>query len=159
MRRVSASSRPCSSSPAASALDAGLTVAWQEPVSAVYGHINQNKLNGQLKKIEAAPLPVVEQKALKALPDPSRKIAFLARSQRRHAKDGEAIGKIQIPRIGANFVVVNGTDAADLRKGPGSTRRRRSRAPAARRRSPGTARPTPRRSGRSTSSRRATGSS
>jgi len=100
-------------------LDAGLTVAWQEPVSAVYGHINQNKLNGQLKKIEAAPLPVVEQKALKALPDPTRKIAFLARSQRRHAKDGEAIGKIQIPRIGANYVVVNGTDAADLRKGPG----------------------------------------
>ena len=100
-------------------LDAGLTVAWQEPVSAVYGHINQNKLDGQLKKIEAAPLPVVEQKALKALPDPSRKIAFLARSQKRHAKDGEAVGKIQIPRIGANFVVVNGTDAADLRKGPG----------------------------------------
>ena len=52
-------------------IDAALTVAWQEPVSAVYGHINQNKLDGQLKKIEAAPLPVVEQKALTALPDPS----------------------------------------------------------------------------------------
>ena len=100
-------------------LDAGLTVAWQEPVSAVYGRINQNKLGGQLAKLETAPLAPVEQKALKALPDPKRKIAFLARSQRRHAKNGAAIGRIRIPRIGANFVVVNGTDAGDLRKGPG----------------------------------------
>src|SRR5215208_1521239 len=89
-------------------LDAALTVAWQEPVSAVYGRINQSRLDGQLKKIEAAPLAPVEQKALRALPDPTRKIAFLARSQRRHAEDGEAIGRIRLPRIGANFVVVNG---------------------------------------------------
>jgi sortase A len=100
-------------------LDAGLTVVWQEPVSAVYGRVNQGKLGGQLDKLEAAPIPQVEQKALKALPDYDRKMAFLARSLKRHAKDGEGVARISIPKIGAHYVAVNGTDAADLRKGPG----------------------------------------
>jgi sortase A len=100
-------------------LDAGLTVVWQEPVSAVYGRINQGKLGGQLEKLEAAPLPQVESKALKTLPDPRKKMAFLARSLKRRAKDGAAVGKVDIPKIGAHYVVVDGTDAGDLRKGPG----------------------------------------
>jgi sortase A len=100
-------------------LDAGLTVVWQEPVSAVYGRVNQGKLGGQLDKLEAAPIPQVEQKALKALPDYDRKMAFLARSLKRRAKDGEGVGRIRIPKIGAQYVVVNGTNADDLRKGPG----------------------------------------
>jgi sortase A len=100
-------------------LDAGLTVVWQEPVSAVYGRINQGKLGGQLEKLEAAPLPPLERRALKALPDDDKKLAFLARSLKRRAKGGEAVGRINIPRIGAHYVVVDGTDANDLRKGPG----------------------------------------
>jgi sortase A len=60
-------------------LDAGLTVVWQEPVSAVYGRINQGKLGGQLEKLEAAPLPPLERRALKALPDDDKKLAFLGR--------------------------------------------------------------------------------
>jgi sortase A len=100
-------------------LDAGLTVVWQEPVSAVYGRINQGKLGGQLEKLEAAPLPPLERRALKALPDDDKKLAFLARSLKRRAKGGEAVGRMNIPRIGAHYVVVDGTDANDLRKGPG----------------------------------------
>src|SRR5919112_688111 len=100
-------------------LDAGLTVVWQEPVSAVYGRINQDKLGGQLDDLETAPLPTVERRALKALPDPKRKLAFLARSLRRKAKDGEGVARLSIPKIGAHYVVVDGTDAGDLRKGPG----------------------------------------
>jgi sortase A len=100
-------------------LDAGLTVVWQEPVSAVYGKINQGKLGGQLDKLEAAPLPPLERRALKALPDPDKKMAFLARALKRSSKDGEAVGRISIPRIGAHYVVVDGTNADDLRKGPG----------------------------------------
>jgi sortase A len=100
-------------------LDAGLTVVWQEPVSAVYGRVNQGKLDGQLDKLETAPLPQVERKALKALPDYDRKMAFLARSLKRRSKDGEGVARIRIPKIGAHYVVVDGTDTADLRKGPG----------------------------------------
>ncbi len=100
-------------------LDAGLTVVWQEPVSAVYGRINQGQLDGDLEKLETAPLPSLERRALQTLPDPRKKMAFLARSLKRKAKDGDAVARIRIPRIGAHYVVVDGTQADDLRKGPG----------------------------------------
>jgi sortase A len=100
-------------------LDAGLTVVWQEPVSAIYGRINQGKLGGELKELETTPLPPIERRALQRLPDDDKRLAFLARTFRRRAKDGEAVGRIRIPRIGANYVVVDGTKAGDLRKGPG----------------------------------------
>ena len=100
-------------------LDAGLTVVWQEPVSAVYGRINQGRLGGDLEKLEAAPLPTLERRALQALPDYDKKMAFLARALKRRADDGEAVARINIPKIGAHYVVVDGTKADDLRKGPG----------------------------------------
>jgi sortase A len=100
-------------------LDAGLTVVWQEPVSAIYGRINQGRLGGDLKELETTPLPPLERRALQRLPDDDKRLAFLARTFRRRAKDGEAVGRIRIPRIGANYVVVDGTKAGDLRKGPG----------------------------------------
>jgi sortase A len=100
--------------------DAAATVTWQEPLSAFLGRLQQDKLTGQLHRLErAAPSPV-EAKVLRALPDAQRRLAFLARSLKRHAADGQALGRIRIPRIGASFVVVKGTDAGDLRKGPGS---------------------------------------
>jgi sortase A len=46
-------------------------------------------------------------------------MAFLARSMRRHLHDGQAIGRLRIPHIHANYVMVEGTDAPALRKGPG----------------------------------------
>jgi sortase A len=38
---------------------------------------------------------------------------------RRHVKEGQAIGRLRIPHIHANYVMVEGTDAPALRKGPG----------------------------------------
>jgi sortase A len=99
--------------------DAGITLAWQEPVSALLARIEQSKLSGQLDRIERnAPTPV-ERRVLAALPSQRRRIAFLAREARRTARTGDPIGRIHIPRIGASFVVVQGTDTASLRKGPG----------------------------------------
>ncbi len=99
--------------------DAGITLAWQEPVSALLARIEQNKLSGQLDRIErTAPTPV-EQRVLAALATQSRRIEFLAREARRTARTGDPIGRIDIPKIGADFVVVQGTDTASLRKGPG----------------------------------------
>ncbi|HMJ02545.1 MAG TPA: sortase [Conexibacter sp.] len=99
--------------------DAGITLAWQEPVSALMARIQQDKLAGQLEEIEqAAPTPV-QRRALAALPSQRRRVAFLARAARSDAEEGEPIGRIEIPRIDADFVVVQGTDAATLRKGPG----------------------------------------
>ena len=70
---------------------------------------------------------------------------------------GQAIGLIDIDKIGVHWIFVEGVQLDDLRQGP----RPLSRHPAARSdsatpRSPGTARPTARRSSASTSSHRAT---
>jgi sortase A len=99
--------------------DAVLTLVWQEPVSAFFAHQDQNRLSGQLKTLQkAAPTPL-EKRALDVLGDPRQRIAFLARTMRRRTPEGRAIGRIKIPKIGANFVVVNGTAHDDLTKGPG----------------------------------------
>jgi len=100
-------------------VDAGVTLAWQEPISALLARIQQDKLSGQLDRIErTAPTPV-ERRVLAALATQRRRIEFLAREARRSARAGDPIGRIDIPKIGADFVVVQGTDTASLRKGPG----------------------------------------
>ena len=100
-------------------MDAGLTLAWQEPVSALYARLSQNALGGDLEELEAAGPTPLEERALKSLPDQKRRLAFLARSLKRRLDEGDAAGRIRIPDIDANFVVVEGTDDNDLRKGPG----------------------------------------
>ena len=98
--------------------DAALTLLWQEPVSAVYGRIQQDQLEGQLKDLEKAPIAAVDQRALRRL-DASRRLAFAARSLKRRSQDGDALGRIRIPEIGVSDVFVEGTAAPDLRRGPG----------------------------------------
>ena len=100
-------------------VDAGLTVLWQEPLSALYAHFQQNKLSHQLDTLShEAPTPV-EKRALAALPDAHARLAFAARSLDRKATPGQPIGRIRIPRIGLSKVVVEGTATDDLQKGPG----------------------------------------
>jgi sortase A len=99
--------------------DAGVTMLWQEPVSAVYAHFEQNALDGRLKKLEQAPLEPAEKRALANIPDPARRLAFRARALKRHLQEGDAMGRIQIPEIGLSTVFVEGTNTGDLSKGPG----------------------------------------
>jgi sortase A len=99
--------------------DAALTVAWQEPVSGAYALIVQERLGGDLRKLELARPGAAELAALNALESDRRRIAFLARLLRRTAHRGDAVGRIRIPKIKANFVVVDGTNTMSLRKGPG----------------------------------------
>ena len=74
--------------------DAGVTLLWQEPVSAFVASREQ----GQLKK---------------AFFDPPRRVI------RRQPLKGDAIARIELPSIGVSEYVVEGTDTASLRKGPG----------------------------------------
>jgi sortase A len=74
--------------------DAAVTLLWQEPVSAFVAERQQ----GELKKaLFDPPKRVLERKPLK----------------------GDAIAKLEIPAIGVSEYVVEGTDTASLRKGPG----------------------------------------
>src|SRR6185436_12141529 len=78
--------------------DAGITLAWQEPVSALLARIEQNKLSGRLDAIEERGATRVQTRVLAALPNKRRRIAFLAREARRTAQTGDPIGRIAIPR-------------------------------------------------------------
>lgn len=100
-------------------VDAGLTVAWQEPVSALYARVTQDRLGGDLEDLEQAQLSPIENRALKRLRSTAKKTAFLARSLKRRRQEGDAAGRIRIPAIGASYVVVDGTRPSSLRKGPG----------------------------------------
>lgn len=100
-------------------IDAGVTLLWQEPISALYAMLRQDGLSGRLHAIErAAPTPA-ERRALASLPDERRRVAYLARRLQRDAPEGSAVGRIVIPRIGASYVVVKGTGAEELQSGPG----------------------------------------
>lgn len=100
-------------------IDAGVTLFWEEPISALYAKLRQDHLSGALAKVEqTAPTPV-EERTLVNLSDVRRRIAFLAGGLQGHAKDGDPVGRIRIPRIGASFVVVKGTGTSDLASGPG----------------------------------------
>ena len=100
-------------------VDAGLTIAWQEPVSALYARVTQDRLGGDLEDLERAAPTTLERRVLDKLPSSGRRTAFLARSLKRRLEEGEAAGRVRIPAIGAKYVVVDGTDPATLRKGPG----------------------------------------
>jgi sortase A len=99
--------------------DAGLTLVWQEPVSAFYARIQQDRLDDELKELEQAPLAPHEERALKKIPDPSRRLAFRARALERRLDAGDPMGRIVMPSIGVSEVFVEGTGAGDLRTGPG----------------------------------------
>jgi sortase A len=99
--------------------DGVLTLLWKEPVSAVYASIEQNKLEGELRKLgQVQPTPA-EKTVLARLPDPGLQQAFKARAMRRRAENGQPIGRLEAPSIGLSVIVVQGTEAGDLRKGPG----------------------------------------
>jgi sortase A len=99
--------------------DAGLTLLWQEPVSAVYAQLQQGRLSDRLEELERAPLAPAEQRALERIPDPRRRQAFRARALGRRLDPGDPMGRIVMPAIGVSEVFVEGTGAGDLRTGPG----------------------------------------
>jgi sortase A len=99
-------------------LDAGVTLVWQEPFSALYAKFEQDHLKAALRDIERAQPDAAERLRLARLSE-ERRVVFLARALRRRAPAGSAVGGIHIPRIGANFVVVYGTGTEELEQGPG----------------------------------------
>jgi sortase A len=77
--------------------DAGLTIAWKEPITSFLAQRQQAKLKHQLER-------------------PS------ARVLEKHPLPGDAIGKLTVPSLHASYYVVQGTSASQLTKGPGHYR-------------------------------------
>jgi sortase A len=100
--------------------DIAVTLLYKEPVSSVYAAIQQNKAAGELSEIEARYPGRADRRAIARLRSRERRIATLARRFGAQAQAGEAIGRIRAPAMdGLNAVVVQGTDTASLRTGPG----------------------------------------
>lgn len=98
------------------ALDAGVTLVWQEPLTAVIALLRQGEVSQRLLSL---PLSPGDRRALLHLAAVRQRIAYLARLEQREARTGDAIGRIVISRIGASYEVVQGTDELSLQKGPG----------------------------------------
>jgi sortase A len=99
--------------------DAAVTLLWQEPFSALYAKLRQDHLSGVLRKEERAHPTPGERRALARAPSARARVAVLASSLERRAAVGAAVGRIRIPRIGINFVIVKGTSTSALESGPG----------------------------------------
>ena len=101
-------------------LDAGITFADKEPLSAIYGSIRQGEAADELDKIEAAYPSPADQALIDAASDERGRIATLARSFEARTKNGEPVGRLKVPSMdGLDVVVIQGTEGGDLQKGPG----------------------------------------
>jgi sortase A len=90
---------------------------WQDPFTALYTHWQQHRLSHSYEKRFEAYRPARTSDA--SIDSTMRAVAQEGRRYRLESKRGEAIGRIRVPRIGVNMILVNGTDDATLKKGPG----------------------------------------
>jgi sortase A len=92
---------------------------WQDPFTAVYTYWEQRQLTSEYDhRLESYRPPAA---LLKRTPTPQEfelEVAKEARQYRRTLHEGDAIGRIEIPRLGLNMVMVNGTQTDTLKKGP-----------------------------------------
>ncbi|HTE60354.1 MAG TPA: class E sortase [Solirubrobacteraceae bacterium] len=99
--------------------DGAATLVWQEPVTAVYARVQQERLEDELAALEQTEPAPAERRALVRLPDPRRRLGFAARALARRSEAGDPVGRLRVPAIGLRTVVVQGTGAGELRSGPG----------------------------------------
>jgi sortase A len=97
-----------------------VTIEWGDPITSLFTRHEQHALSRQLdtldKRWTTAPLARSTQSN-------RQNVAALLRARAdavdRALRDGEAMGRIVIPRLHLSMVVVEGTSEGDLRRGPG----------------------------------------
>lgn len=89
---------------------------WQDPVTAGYTWWQQRQLSTDYAAAVDSyePQGAVAQARAEQMP-----LAAVARAYRRESAAGAAISRIRVPRLGLRAIVVNGTDSAVLKRGPG----------------------------------------
>ena len=100
-------------------LDAGVTLVWQEPVTAAIGLVMRSQVDQRYLSYHSAPLTTTDVHALNDIRARPERIAYLARRERSQVGNGDAMGRIEIPKLGNAYNVVQGTDEVDLEEGPG----------------------------------------
>ena len=108
--------------------DVAMTLAWKEPLSTIYGSIKQGEAEDSLAALEDEFPSPADLRAVRgggdgggdeSHADIDQRVGQLAGLFADRVRTGQGIGRIEIPSIGADYVVVQGTDTASLQKGPG----------------------------------------
>ena len=101
-------------------LDVGLTLAYREPISSLYGSIQQHAAAGGLEELESRyPSEADLREAGNAESDRAA-ARILARGFGAEVSAGDGIGRIEAPSAGGlDAVIVEGTDTGSLQRGPG----------------------------------------
>ena len=95
---------------------------WQDPFTGVYTRWKQHQLSQSYqRRVESFAEPRVKKSA--SLASSASAIRKQARRYRLASRRGQAIGRIRVPRLHLNMVLVDGTDADTLKEGPGLDRR------------------------------------
>ena len=89
---------------------------WQDPFTALYTKWKQHQLAGQYQKRVRSFAASISHTSLAA---ERKSIAREAKRYRFDSTRGQAIGRLRVPRMGVNMILVNGTDHDTLKKGPG----------------------------------------
>ena len=95
--------------------DVAVTLAWKEPVSSIYGALKQAGLDDDVAALEDS----FPEAAGPSTAELRRDAARLARRLASEVGQGEGIGRLRIPAIGAEYALVEGTDSGSLQEGPG----------------------------------------
>jgi sortase A len=96
---------------------------WQDPFTALYTHWKQHRLAQAYERRFSDYRPAQLRQNGVSVSTTTKAIAREARLYRIHSERGQAIGRIRVPRLHLNMILVNGTDHDSLTKGPGRDRR------------------------------------
>jgi sortase A len=97
--------------------EAAVTVLWKEPFTALYTARIQSALGGDLNELEKKALAAQEN--LEGQEQVEAYMRDQATRMNERTKPGGVVGRLQIDSIGADFAVVQSTEDAPLKKGPG----------------------------------------
>jgi sortase A len=102
----------------------GTVYVWKDPFTTLYTAYEQRRLDDSLDEAfdEWRPAATVRHQEARPTKEFTAKpvnVPREARAYRLDIEDGDAVARLQIPRLDLDVVVVNGTEVGDLRRGPG----------------------------------------
>jgi len=107
----------------------GVVWRWEDPFTALYTTWKQHQLSQSYDRRvrDYRPPQQIESVAKAQAATQAGLVAAQVRTEARQyrldSKRGQAIGRLRVPRLGLNMVLVDGTDDGSLQKGPGLDRR------------------------------------
>lgn len=103
---------------------------WKDPFTTLYTTYEQHKLAARYDDLlagfshprESVASRVASRVRTKAPASPATergRLVLEANRYRKSLKRGDPVGRLRIPRLGLDLIIVNGTDSGTLKKGPG----------------------------------------